>query len=436
MKSRRILSTHAKRKAALATLSCVLAAALWPASGADAATDTYTPAAGVTFNNPYGSTGSQYAIENKVVNSIHSAPSGSDVTIVTYNFTYPRAADALIAADARGVHVRVLVATVTWWDPQTTRLRSALGTDKTDQSFITHCRRSCMSDRTGSSMHAKFFLFSKTGRASHVAMFGSSNLSINSAILAWNNQYTTVGQPRVYAMLYQYFLDMTKDRTNERYYRVRDFGNVKLYLYPKNYNNPTILDVLNGTTCKAARGYGSGHGRTLIRLDMFQWTAGRIDIAKKLRKLWLNGCSVRIIYNKWRVNESVREILMAHDRRRGDIPIWNATRPRTGAELLYAQQNLEHQRWLVWRYEHEGRLWRLRELRCVGNDRKQRVAVPNREQPRLRPVWSGLREGPKSQQTSELSQRLQKIGESIDVTGSRTFPQFLVPPSYGSAPLP
>jgi hypothetical protein len=35
-----------------------------------------------------------------------------------------------------------------------------------------------------------------------------------------------------------------------------------------------------------------------------------------------------------------------------------------------------------------------------------------------------------------LSQRLQKIGESIDVTGSRTFPQFLVPPSYGSAPLP
>jgi hypothetical protein len=329
MKSRRRFGTGAQRKLALGTLLCIVAAAGWQANDADASTNTYTPTPGVTFNNPYGSTGSQYAIENKVVNSIAAAPAGSDVTIVTYNFTYPRAADAMIAADARGVHVRVLVAAMAWWDPQTKRLRSALGTDKADQSFITHCSRACMSDQEGSSMHAKFYLFSKAGNASHVAMFGSSNLSINSAELAWNNQYTTVGEPQLYAMLYKYFLYMTKDITNENYYRAKSFGKVKLYLYPKN-GNPTILDVLNRTTCKAANRYGTGHGRTLIRIDMFQWTSGRIDIARKLRRLWLAGCSVRIIYNKWRVSKSVRNILMAHDRKRGDIPIWNATRPRTG----------------------------------------------------------------------------------------------------------
>jgi len=208
MKSRRRFGTGAQRKLALGTLLCIVAAAGWQANDADASTNTYTPTPGVTFNNPYGSTGSQYAIENKVVNSIAAAPAGSDVTIVTYNFTYPRAADAMIAADARGVHVRVLVAAMAWWDPQTKRLRSALGTDKADQSFITHCSRACMSDQEGSSMHAKFYLFSKAGNASHVAMFGSSNLSINSAELAWNNQYTTVGEPQLYALLYKYFLDM------------------------------------------------------------------------------------------------------------------------------------------------------------------------------------------------------------------------------------
>lgn len=286
------------------------------APGAEATTVTYSPRNGTVFNNPKGTKAQQLAIITQIDRALDAAPPGSTVRMAQYLFDIDSVADKMIAAYRRGVHMQVLV------DRgekrvQILRVRKVLGTNKSKLSFVATCRHSCMAD-TSSVMHAKFYLFSRSGNANLVSMISSANPYTGNTFKSWNDIHTVVGDKNIYDSLVKYFVDMLKDQNTPDYYRTTTSGNEKLYLYPRavhaGINTVAILDVLNHVRCTGvARGFGY-RGRTVIRVAMWGWSGARLDVAKRLWTLHNQGCSVTVIYNSGRTSRSVTAALLRRSR--------------------------------------------------------------------------------------------------------------------------
>ncbi|MFP5282771.1 MAG: phospholipase D-like domain-containing protein, partial [Actinomycetes bacterium] len=181
---------------------------------------------------------------------------------------------------------------------------------------------SCMSQGT-STMHAKFYLFSQSGRSRWVSMISSANPYRGNTYFSWNNMHTIVGNRVVYDSLNKYFVDMLPDRTQRNYFRVTTSGKYRLYFYPGVSQRPNVwVDVLKHVGCTPGRGYGI-RGRTRVRVAQWGWTTGRADVARELRALHSRGCNVEVILNKGRTNKAVfRELLKPT--KRGKLKVWDA----------------------------------------------------------------------------------------------------------------
>jgi phosphatidylserine/phosphatidylglycerophosphate/cardiolipin synthase-like enzyme len=263
----------------------------------------WKPTAGALFNQPRASHDKEYRLETQIIDAVHHAPKGSYVEMVMFSYDLEMVSDALIGAYHRGVHIQVIVNDHELPRAQI-RLKHALGTNRNKPSFWYQCVSSCRGQ--GDVQHTKFVLFSKTGAAKDVAMFGSLNMKKNGAVNQWNDMTTIDGNTALYNELDQVFQQMKLDRFMHPMYIQEPAGkNIELYVLPfprdgkatpaTKYTDARdpIIQILKNVRCTGA---GTPSGRTIIRVDMHAWADERGQmLARRFEQLWQQGCDVKVM---------------------------------------------------------------------------------------------------------------------------------------------
>jgi phosphatidylserine/phosphatidylglycerophosphate/cardiolipin synthase-like enzyme len=302
-------------RAVIALSVLALSAVFLPPAQAKA----YMPTAGVTFNDPTGSRSQQTVLMDQIIAAVNNVPAGSIIRFVAYSFDYQPMVDALLAAKKRGAQVRLLIDSHTETD-QIRRLRSFLGTGKSDGSYLRTCKYSCMANQP-SFIHSKLYLFSRTGGAKYVSMNSSANPAETGVSRSWNNTYTTVGDKTIYDANVDNFNDMLPDKTNTDYYHTVESGNLKEYFFPRagsTKKSDTLYNILNDVSCPSS-----------IKVTTYFWTSARLYLADKLTALKKAGCSVEVIYPDGSGDQDTIYPEVTAELRQGGIPTWN-TRPVAG----------------------------------------------------------------------------------------------------------
>jgi hypothetical protein len=297
---------------------------LVPAQAAVAA-ERYTPTGGVTFNSPLGDSATRNRIFNKITRSIYAAPKGSTIRIFTWNFLTRAGVEALLKAQDRGVRVKLLMSesnTTEIENQPFARLHRGLKAGNQHRKPIRHswarvCSGSCRGK--GGTAHAKYYLFSKSGKARHVLMQGSANYTVASGSNQWNDIVTSVGREKLYDYAKHVFQQAARDEPVRPPFIGENFGTTRLMFFPdtgKNVTDP-VMDLLNEVRCRDAE--NTPNGRTVLRLapDVIRQERGMV-IGRKLRSLWEHGCDIHIGYTVLGV--AVGRMLRSHSGR-GPVPL-------------------------------------------------------------------------------------------------------------------
>ncbi len=278
---------------------------------ATAAPDNYSPPAGVKFNNPYGSAASERAIFRHLVRTINTVKHGQQIRIASWNVRSPGIANALIAANKRGVSVRIVMdrinATAGNPNRDVARLVNELRRyNKKRKADMTSWLRKCISScrARGGIAHSKFFLFSKVGKKAkntNVVMYGSNNATDLAATIQWNDLFTMKRNQKVYDEFDQVFKEMAKDSgVRGGSYRRFTAGSFTGIFYPfrgpKAVGDPDLA-VLNKIRCTGATRGAGRNGRTVIRMAQTAMHGPRgIKLARKLASMRRSGCDIRVVY--------------------------------------------------------------------------------------------------------------------------------------------
>lgn len=274
-----------------------------PAGAAESAGQkVFTPARGVTFNSPLADRGTRRAIFNKILRSIDAAPRGSTIRIFSWNFLTRDGADALLRAQKRGVTVRLLMDNgnnTAFVNSPYRRLRSSLhkwnkNHPKMTKSWAKTCKNSCRGKQGAA--HAKFYLFSQSGKAKRVVMQGSANFTVASTNNQWNDIYTTIGDQNAWSFYDQVFREAAKDQQVKGPMLTSKTANRELIQFPlgKNVVDP-VMQLLNKVKCRGATNTASHRTRLRIAPDVIRNDRG-MRLAKKIRQLWNQGCDIKIGY--------------------------------------------------------------------------------------------------------------------------------------------
>jgi phosphatidylserine/phosphatidylglycerophosphate/cardiolipin synthase-like enzyme len=228
--------------------------------------------------------------------------------VMSWNIMSRTAVDALLRAQARGVKVRVLMDNTNLVDipnPGFKRLKASfkrtnqrMDIKQSRRSYAKTCIQSCRGARGAA--HAKYYLFSKTGKAKNVVMSGSANLTVAGAVNQWNDMYTWVDNRRLFNFASRVYAEMWKDAPVAQQFVEFSTGKDLLgftpLIGPAGRTSDPVQDLLSRVTCTGAQGAGK-NGRTIVRAapDVMRNERG-MAIAQRLRELWVQGCDVRIAY--------------------------------------------------------------------------------------------------------------------------------------------
>ncbi len=217
----------------------------------------------------------------RLVEMIERTPPGERIRVVAHSFSFLPAADALVAAHERGVHVQVLSdASVSgdWKAPG--RLRDALGTDRTRESFLY---------LTPGEMHEKTWSFTRTGSSRDVVLVGSENLTYRSA-----GQYTDVwawvGRRDVRRVFDRRFAQLIRELPGLRPVPPVRVGRDRVWFYPLAPSAPDpVLTALQAVPPAGAT----------IRVAMYAWLDDRgLALARHLAVLHAAGADVEVVAGK------------------------------------------------------------------------------------------------------------------------------------------
>ncbi|MCW2791714.1 MAG: hypothetical protein JWO76_812, partial [Nocardioides sp.] len=287
--------------------------------------ERYTPTGGVSFNSPLGDSATRNRIFNKITKSIYAAPKGSTIRIFTWNFLTRAGVEALLKAQDRGVRVKLLMSetnTTQIENQPFKRLHRELKAGNKHRKAKRHsyarvCSKSCRGNY--GTAHAKFYLFSKSGKARQVLMQGSANYTVASGSNQWNDMVTSVGREKLYNYAKDVFEQAAKDEPVHPPFISRDFGSTRLMFFPEMGKKSTdpVMDLLNQVRCRNAE--NTPNGRTVLRLapDVIREERG-MTIGRKLRSLWEHGCDIHIGYTVMGV--AVGRMLRNHSGR-GPVPL-------------------------------------------------------------------------------------------------------------------
>ncbi|MFF6984028.1 phospholipase D-like domain-containing protein [Streptomyces sp. NPDC008343] len=260
------------------------------------------------FNDPLGTPEEAQAIRIQLLRYISSSPAGSSIKVALYHFWDAEIAQALADAHTqRGVSVQLILdeSTVSARpsDASYGILRSALGTDPSQTSFVGLCPvgKSCLGrPEFGNSInHNKFWLFSQVDGANHVVVQTSSNLSPSSYSAFWNDAYVLTYNSGIYSAYSNQFNKLVGKDWASWTYTSATFSPYKAYFFPyypgTGNSKDTIWNTLDNVTCKYTATNGSSM-QTKVRVGMFKFT--RQGVADKLIELKRAGCSVELIYSE------------------------------------------------------------------------------------------------------------------------------------------
>ncbi|MFF4233165.1 phosphatidylserine/phosphatidylglycerophosphate/cardiolipin synthase family protein [Streptomyces sp. NPDC001820] len=291
----------------LSLTAALLSAATLSTATASAGTDALAVTTTATFNNPAGTTAEQDKVRDHIVNLINDAQSGTSITVSMYNFTDDVVSDALVAANQRGVSVRVILdhTTLTTDGNEYATLTGGLGTDRANTSWVYACPagRGCIGSRTlpgddGAINHNKIFLFSRVGGADNVVVQASANMTGLQRTELFNNAVTIVDSG-LYGIYQAYFADLLKYGTSSglsHYYQTPSSGPYKTYFFPRKETAGTQFDGDAATdTVKLILDKVNCAGGTEVRMaaNLFY----RKEVATELVSLVNAGCSVTLAHD-------------------------------------------------------------------------------------------------------------------------------------------
>ena len=254
-----------------------------------------------------------------------AAPKGSKIMITIFSWADQPSADALRAADARGVTVQLIM-----WNGRTSSVMpefaKELNDGKTPGSYFKVCKEACLgSTARGSAKgihHSKVLTFSQVNLpggqvAKNITSIGTGNFSISNAERSFNVWRIVPNNATMYKEASAYIAKMRSDK-DQRTSKVKAvaLGETTMYLYPqKSYTPDLQLDLLKATSCKGSK--------KTIRVAQYMWTLGRKPIADRLAVLKKAGCDVKVILNNDTdlLNASVLKVLL-----KAKIPVYNAHR--------------------------------------------------------------------------------------------------------------
>lgn len=293
--------------AASVLLLSALTTAAPSASAQVAAAPSTVESSGPIFNNPLGTAADQQAIRSKLLQYINTSPTGASIKVALYHFWDQEVAQALADAHTqRGVTVQLVLdeSTVSARpsDPSYTILRTALGSDTSQPSFVDLCPvgKSCLGrPEFGKSInHNKFWLFSQIDGASDVTVQTSSNMSPSAYREFWNDAYVVAENTGIYNAYAGYFSALVgKDAENWRY-TSSAWNQYKAYFYPyypgTGNSTDTVWNILDNVTCNYTQDGVAKH--TKVRVGMFKFT--RQGVADKLVALKKAGCTIELVYSE------------------------------------------------------------------------------------------------------------------------------------------
>lgn len=301
-----------------------------------AAPGSYTPRAGVKFNNPMRS-GANWTINRHINQSIRSAPPGSAIRIFSWNFSSNQYLRNLSEAHRRGVTVRVVMsrnmARQQPADGDFARLKNVLSRNgnrtAARRSYARTCAASCRGVR--GIPHTKMYLFSRAGAASNVVMVSSSNMTDAAALNQWGDVYTLVGNAATYNRFVTIFEEAARDRVARRPYQVfAGAGGHTFTILPAPAAGQTRKDpwlrALAPVSCTGAT--NARNGRTVIRVGQTAILDERgIVLARRIKRLWNQGCNIRILTAE--LGGQVQDVLRSTSGR-GPVPIRQLVRDPDG----------------------------------------------------------------------------------------------------------
>jgi len=251
------------------------------------------------FSNPPAFAGRDYTITEELKRLINATPAGGTIRGAIHSISIDGVADALLAAQSRGVTVQVVLdgKNASSTDPAVTKIKSL-----TYHRFCTNSNGGggCIGTGAAGNMHTKMFTFSQTTAPNGVAYpyvvwFGSSNLTYSSGPDAFNNTITIYDAVTLYDGFNANFSDMW----NRRHYAYNDYYDsasgrgfyqanpADAYASPEAVGQTdTIVTRLNDVTPDA---------NCRLRIGMSFVTTGRPEILAQVKRYRAGGCAVWMV---------------------------------------------------------------------------------------------------------------------------------------------
>jgi hypothetical protein len=280
------------RIAVLTAVSC-LALALG-AAPAGAAPITYVTA----FQDPGADAVPDFSLEQRAIALIDATPAGERLTFAFRDFNRQPVADALIAAQARGVQVDGVIDGGERTRTAVQSLLAALGPERLVICGTPDFRwNSCIA--TGSErypvslQHNKFLTSSRlTDGREHVVLQTSENFLAPSQYAYYNDLVEIAGDTALYDAYVRYLMDLKAQVRSDDHFLIAsgDDGRNTIFTSPRRQpdldTDDTIADRLDEVDC---RGGGT------IRVANLAFRSERAVILRRLARLERQGCDVSVI---------------------------------------------------------------------------------------------------------------------------------------------
>jgi phosphatidylserine/phosphatidylglycerophosphate/cardiolipin synthase-like enzyme len=263
----------------------------------------YTPAAGALFNNPLGTKAQQRRLFRHMIRTIRSVPPRGTIRIAVFSFADKATSRALIAAYRRGVRVKLIFAGHKVYPPMQ-RVREVIGSDISERSFVVLCDRSCRG--AGGQMHAKFFAFSRAGKARHITMVGSNNLTKFNAEHQWSDLYTVKNNEAYFQVFKGWFAQLKLDTPVTSTFIRKEVPGRRVSITPVDLEQTSdpLLDAMASIRCEVPMSELDPQSptpevmvATRVLISTHAWNGIRgVSLARRVAELNQAGCAVQVFY--------------------------------------------------------------------------------------------------------------------------------------------
>lgn len=259
-----------------------------------------TPAVYPVFNEPRPAAPDP-RINAELTRLVAEVPAGETISASLFVVApgYPFV-DALLAAHARGVAVRVVLdsadgqsaATNEAVDQTHDKLAAVLGSDPAAPSFIVRCTAACISKEPDSINHNKFVLMSRSGELSDVVFQSTANVrSDGSGDGAWNAATVSSGSPELFASYLTYFgnlasrMDVPDGDYGGTVQPARSVERWTPHYFPRTDGVDPVAKTLEKVDCRLIP----------TKVEVMAAFFTRVKVRNRLNDLAAAGCDVRVI---------------------------------------------------------------------------------------------------------------------------------------------